>query len=248
MTVNYNPRCVQDGLVFYVDAANIRSYPRTGTTLFDTTEFGNNGTLTNGPSFSSQNGGLLSFDGIDDFVSVNSNSALNPTNAATIGSWVNFNSASINNRIIFFGKGDGNTNANTQYWLEKNANNQFSTYFSIENTSKTLTPTNFIASSDTWYYFISSYDGSKLKIYINGVLIGSSTTFSGSITTTNVVLGIGKLGSYSSLRLNGKIASSFIYNRALSDSEIWQNYNATRSRFEQAGSGSGGGGTGGGLG
>ena len=73
MGTGYNPRIVTENLVFCVDAANIRSYPKTGTTWTDL-KGGNNGTLTNmdAANFSSNNGGSLSFDGAGDYIQLGS--------------------------------------------------------------------------------------------------------------------------------------------------------------------------------
>ena len=62
------PTIVTDGLVFAVDAANYQSYPGSGTTWSDLVN-GNDGTLTNGPTFDSGNGGSIVFDGSDDYMS-----------------------------------------------------------------------------------------------------------------------------------------------------------------------------------
>ena len=76
MAFNYSPRIIQDGLVLYLDAANTKSYPTTGTTWSDLSRRGNNGTLTNGPTFNSSNGGIIVFDGINNYVDFGS-SAIN---------------------------------------------------------------------------------------------------------------------------------------------------------------------------
>jgi len=68
MSVRGGPDIVENGLVLYLDAANRRSYPGSGTTWFDLSGNGNNGTLTNGPTFDSANGGSISFDGVNDYV------------------------------------------------------------------------------------------------------------------------------------------------------------------------------------
>ena len=69
MGLTHSPRIVTDGLVFCVDPANARSYPGTGTTLTDL-EGSNNGTLTNGPTFSSNNRGVFTLDGTNDYIAV----------------------------------------------------------------------------------------------------------------------------------------------------------------------------------
>ena len=71
MALNYGPSIVTDGLQVLLDAADINSYPGTGTTWTDLSGNGNNGTLTNGPSFlSNENGGIMRFDGVDDYARI----------------------------------------------------------------------------------------------------------------------------------------------------------------------------------
>ena len=67
------PNIITDGLVLALDAANSRSYPGTGTTWSDLSGNGNSGTLTNGPTFNSGNGGSIVFDGVDDNISFSGN-------------------------------------------------------------------------------------------------------------------------------------------------------------------------------
>jgi hypothetical protein len=74
MTIGYGPRIVTDGLVLALDAADRNSYPGSGTTWTDLTGRGNTGTLTNGPTYSSANGGSIVFDGTDDYVQFTSTS------------------------------------------------------------------------------------------------------------------------------------------------------------------------------
>ena len=74
-----NSTIVSSGLVLHLDAGNASSYPGSGTTLTDLSGSGNNGTLVNGPTYSSANGGSLSFDGVNDYVSVSNTSQLRPS-------------------------------------------------------------------------------------------------------------------------------------------------------------------------
>ena len=68
MGLSHSPNIVTDVLVLCLDAANRRSYPGSGNSWLDLSGNGNNGTLTNGPTYSSANGGSLVFDGVDDYV------------------------------------------------------------------------------------------------------------------------------------------------------------------------------------
>ena len=83
MSYQTGPRIVTNGLVFCVDAADTNSYPGSGTTWFDLSGNGNNGTLNNGPTFNSANRGSIVFDGTNDWISVTRNSSLSPTSEIT---------------------------------------------------------------------------------------------------------------------------------------------------------------------
>ena len=90
MGVAYNSRIVTDGLALCLDAANSKSYPGSGSTWTDLSGNGNNATLTNGPTYSSANGGSIVFDGVNDYVA-----PTGLTNALwqgnwTVSFWVNF--------------------------------------------------------------------------------------------------------------------------------------------------------------
>ena len=68
MAFNFSPKIVTNGLVLALDAANTKSYPGSGTVWSDLTPNGNNGALTNGPTFNSANGGSIVFDGTNDYL------------------------------------------------------------------------------------------------------------------------------------------------------------------------------------
>ena len=87
--MNYGPRIVRNGLIMALDAADKNSYIGSGTVWNDVSGNGNNGTLTNGPTFSNANGGCIVFDGVDDYVNVpyNASKISFPSNNATICVW-----------------------------------------------------------------------------------------------------------------------------------------------------------------
>jgi uncharacterized delta-60 repeat protein len=101
MGISYNPRIVTDGLVLALDAANPKSYPGSGTTWTDLSGNGNTGTLTNGPTYSSANGGSIAFDGVDDYSALTSNYTLSA--GWTLSFWGNpiFDSTVFAN-IVFY--------------------------------------------------------------------------------------------------------------------------------------------------
>jgi len=77
MGITRGPNIVTDGLVFAVDAANPSSYVSGSTIWKDQTVNQNDGTLTNGPTFDSGNGGSIVFDGVDDYEIGNTPTSLN---------------------------------------------------------------------------------------------------------------------------------------------------------------------------
>jgi hypothetical protein len=100
----------------------------------------------------------------------------------------------------------------------------FSTYTSTDSLS-----------INTWYNVVISFTNTSIKIYLNGQLI--SGTLNGINTNLFVSDSPVLLGTYRSLNgtygsmLNGSMGSTLIYNRAISDSEVLQNFNLTKSRF-----------------
>jgi hypothetical protein len=84
---HYSPKIVTDGLVLYLDAANTRSYPGTGTTWSDLSRGGNNGSLINGPTFNSANGGSIVFDGSNDYVDCGNIDDIKNASQVSISIW-----------------------------------------------------------------------------------------------------------------------------------------------------------------
>lgn len=228
MSVNYGPRIVTDGLVLCLDAGNSKSYPGTGTVWTDLSGNGNNGTLMNGPSFSSSNKGSIVFDGIDDYVVGGNTSSVNGHH--TIIVWFNGTGApSLDDSaggVLFCQSTDINHGIFLSYsYLNKaiayslNINQGMST-------STDSVPRNTIIQA------IGVYNGIKRQIFVNG-LLSAETNW-----TTNPVVGgtpsnqIGRWGYDIYERcFNGNIYSVSLYNRALSSNEISQNYNALKGRY-----------------
>ena len=230
MAISYNPRTVTDGLVLCLDAANTKSYPGSGTTWTDLSGNSNTGTLTNGPTYSSANGGSLVFDGVDDFINCGSGIAL--SGSWTISAFFR-SSVSSTTQIIIARTGDASTSFAQNYALYRQSNNKFRCGTSADSYKVAESATTVI--TNTWYYVTGLYNSTSkiISIYINGNLEGSSTALVGNPPTAGalyVTLGAGD-GLTAANRLTGNIAQASIYNRALTAAEIQQNFNALRSRF-----------------
>jgi hypothetical protein len=223
MSLSHSPKVVTDGLVLYLDAANQRSYPKSGTTWSDLAG-SNNGTLTNGPTFDSANGGSIVFDGSNDRVDtgVNPASLVGNGNPATISAW--FYPSTTNQRLIF---GQGTTN---RFYIEQyNRNGSLVAHWGFGNGQNSGSSQAFI-NTNTWYNYTATYDGSIAKGYLNGIntdttSIGGSKTYSGSLS-------VGSWGPSNGFYFSGRISTVNVYNRALTGDEVRQNYLATRGRYK----------------
>ena len=228
------PATVTDGLVFNVDAGFTPSYPTTVTTWYDISSGGNNGTLTNGPTYSSANGGSIVFDGVDDYVDTNFSTNFS-TSDFTLYSWVypEFDSDTYG-RPILTKNGNGNCGI-YDFALEYGRTaNQFTLIMDGGTGNPVLNTTgNF--PKNNWYNAVATreYLGGtnyKCTIYINGT---SRATTTGNFTGGNASkMTIGKFINCDPVgNWLGKIALCSIYNRALTQAEITQNYNVQKGRF-----------------
>ena len=215
----HSPKIVTNGLVLALDAGNVKSYVSGSTTWFDKSGFSNNGTLTNGPTFSSANGGSIVLDGTNDEVTI-----LNPitfTNTGTVSAWVKYNNTSVD---LILAAGGGYIEG---YWFYTVGNDVYSNWggdFVGFGTLKSSFPQNEI------FYLTLTLQSGTARLYKNSILLSSSSTSAANAT----LRGFGRLyangfGSYTNM--NGNIYSTQIYNRALSATEVTQNFNALRGRF-----------------
>ena len=219
MATNYNyfGGIVTNGLVLDLDAAKLASYPGTGTTWRDISGNNNNGTLTNGPTFSGiGKQASIVFDGVDDFVRTNSGSGINLTNIFTTFIWVKFNSYD----TVLLGS-DAFSDSGYPLYVE-NANNL---YIAAGGTYTSTTTASL--STNQWTCLTVVRNNTSVNWYKNGINIGTSTLGSSS---SNVLKSIGNYNN-GGFPLNGDIALTQVYNRALTALEVQQNYNAQKSRF-----------------
>ncbi len=207
--------CMEQGLVGYWDFEESG-----GTTAYDKSNYNNNGTLTNGPRWTTgikplsggaAGGGALQFDGKDDYMDCGNDSSLNP-NKITVEAWVK--PASYKNQKIV-SKWDGTYD----YILDLDSN--IARFYVDTGANVALSTTNL--SLNQWYHITGVYDGDNVIIYVNGYE-ESRDSFTGYVATgTDKVV----IGSGSTLYnfFNGTIDDVRIYNRALSVSEVRYHYN-----------------------
>jgi hypothetical protein len=219
MAVGYNPSIVSDGLVFYLDSANSRSYSGSGNSWYDLSRSANTSALTNGPSYvGAGSSSYISFDGSNDYVNVNSNANILSKTEYTKAAYVYITNFATSNNII-----SGGNTAQHAFWMF--ASNKLNAgHNGAWNT--VVGATTF--SLNRWYFCAVTYSStSGWKLYLNGNQDGTSadtTTFTGSQFIN--------IGAYDNgNNFTGRIAGALVYNRALTPQEILQNYNATRFRY-----------------
>jgi len=223
------PKIITDDLALYLDAANPKSYPGSGTVWFDLTDYNNNGVLTNGPTLDSESKGVISFDGVDDYVTLGNPDSLNITAGITLSTWVNI---PLYNRGVFsdiITKGVSFGGSNASYFISITYEGRiFLEIVNDSNVRRQIVVSAAVAATydGLWTNFTGTYDGGRLTLYINGVLF-STTLFASSpirVRTGNVTIG-------GTRYLDGKVSNAMIYERALTAEEVLQNYNTTKSRF-----------------
>ena len=223
MGLAHSPSIVTDGLVLCLDAANTKSYPGSGTTWTDISGKGYDGTLTNGPTFSSNYGGNIVFDGSNDFITGVHNSELNLRNDVTVECWFR-RTGSRSTWARIFGKGNG-SNRTYGLWYHVNQNKFLYQRYGPSTMNINITKTVVL---NTWYHMVGTSSGSTHTLYVNGVKIGTSSISTTFHSSTDPY----KVGSHdNNYHHIGDVSNCRIYNRGLSEAEVKQNYNAHKGRF-----------------
>ena len=208
MGVLYNPRIVTNGLVMHVDAANVKSYPGSGTTWFDLSGVGNHLTLTGSPVFTSN---VAQFNGSTQYA----DNTLNLSSGTSTIIGASRYSGAINGRVI---------TAKTTNWLLGHWTSSVANYYA----GGWVTPAVATGGFDTtWRIYAGTNDVTSdlYNFYINGSLNVSNN--GGTVGPNGISVGRGFSGEPSACEVSFVMA----YNRVLTADEIQQNFNALRGRF-----------------
>ena len=232
-----SPSIVTDNLFMHLDASNASSYPGTGSTWTDLTGNGNNGTIS-GATWSSTDGGLFDFDGVNDQVQIAHNSSLSLSSSVqrTIQVWVKFDAlgATSTQQIPVFGKLSSSF-AFDGYWGGLYGNTGTIRVVTNGTAIQRITTSTLTVSINTWYLFtfisrITSTSNTT-KVYINGTEYATTAHGTDGYSESNPLY-LGYIGAgVSSLYLNGKIGACYFYTDGLSAAEVTQNFDATKSRY-----------------
>jgi hypothetical protein len=227
MSLAHSPRIITDGLVFCVDAADKKSYIGSGSTWTDR-KSGNNQSL-NGATFDSGNRGSIVFDGVNDY-SINTGSSDYDLTEGTVECWAKVHSSTTN----YFGVGSIVTiNPYKGFGIHSYANSTKFSLFITYNAAGTIryldADNNYVI--DQWYHLVGTVGASRADFYINGVR-NEYFTYTTAIAPSSPPITIGRFYSnVNNFYAPCNIASVKFYNRALTEDEVLQNYNATKGRF-----------------
>jgi hypothetical protein len=218
---------VTSGLVLNLDGSWPNSYSGT-TTWFDLSGQGNNGTLTNGPTLNTSNGGSIQFDGTNDYCVVNSNSNSSLSGDFSITQWYNAAANDGGYRVIFETNGYRSGTSGIAIY-------QFSNYFRIWRIiggtyTELITTSGNTVGLNTWKTFTLVRNSGVFTFYIDTIYSGTYSTDTNNYSDTSYHIG-GDGPPTSSYWFQGNIATTQVYNRALSPAEIMQNFNTQGYRF-----------------
>jgi len=229
---------VSNGLVLSLDASNLSSYSGTGTSWTDLSTKNNNGTFQSTPTYNTSNGGALEFNGANyvtfsnsaDFWFLNTSpytleAWVKPTINPGLNSWTGImnressTQTGLREGYNLFINGDGGTNVSyTSERFTAGTNRSVSSPF----ISQTI-------AVNYWQHLVIVFDGSSSVLYRNNAVSGTNASVTGNIVNNTQILTIGSRGTGSIF--TGIISVAKIYNRALSASEVAQNFNALRGRY-----------------
>ena len=222
---DYEP-IVTDGLLFNSDPGFTPSYPRSGTTWYDISSNGNNVSLVNGPTFNSSDGGSIVFDGVNDYGQITTNASFfNLTTSATVFQWVRYQGA----RTPFFNRFTSNGFWSVSIRPDRSVN--IETITTPDDTPFTLSAGEL--PSGTWGLLTARWNSDgTMNGFWNGVNRGTLT----QALPSSYANGGSLLFGWNGLSVNpiygaGRVGVALIYNRALTNQEITQNYNAQKARY-----------------
>ena len=234
---------VTNGLVLNLDAGFTPSYPRSNATWYDTSLAGNNGTFTNGPTWTSNDGGVIQFDGTNDYILLNSSINIAHNNAWSTSVWVyldtynespfGYYNDSSTPGWYYFRRDIEAATSNTRVRLyireQRDTGWSWNSLYPFGSTYRTPATTDGYWLNQWLNVVMTKSTARAYKVYINGVY---KTGNSRSAAYLNNGLSVNAIGvSYGSLFFNGNIGPFSIYNKELTADEVLQNYNAQKGRF-----------------
>tara|TARA_R110000772_G_scaffold261090_1_gene379388 strand:- start:223 stop:936 length:714 start_codon:yes stop_codon:yes gene_type:complete len=235
MSLGHGSSIVRDGLVLHLDAANVKSYPGTGSTWSDLSGNGNSGTLTGGPTYDPLNNGGIVFDGVNDYVQTNDSASLDITGLNITLEVVHKSNllANATHGDGIISKGNNGANDGVYEILLLPVGSANKAYIRCAGMG-IYTPGTILLDLGVTYSITCVVDNGTMKIYVNGVEDGAGQATPNAILASGSPLTLGTRERHKGTdasAFGGTIYSARVYNRALTDAEIKQNFEATRGRY-----------------
>jgi hypothetical protein len=213
----------------HLDAGNTASYPGSGTTWTDLSGNSNHGTLFNGPTYSSANGGSIVFDGVNDYVKVVS-SVIPDNGSFTVSTWAKIPSGRFTEMI------NTRNSANYTGFLLTSRDNKIRVQINNPGVQQFEPNATGIIQDNTWHLITIAVDVSinQMKWYVDTNLVNTLSFASGSLqgqSYFSIGWDYAWTGGGTQAYFLGSIATASVYNRALTSAEVLENYNALRPRF-----------------
>ena len=228
MGLTHSPRIVTDGLTLCLDAANSRSYPKSGTTWSDLVE-SKDGTLTNGPTFDTGNRGGITLDGTNDKISISNTDIFSLV--ANQGFSICIIAKDISSFLFYIDLG---SNAGEQMGFN---NNEFYWSGAGRGAAYAEAEHNTTFSAGTWYHIVCTKDTSgNPTVYVDGVFKATTNPVNANSINSSIDFSsasefqLGYSTSYNNYS-SATFAHFSYYNRELTPDEVMQNYLATKGRY-----------------
>lgn len=231
-TISPAQSLITDGMVLRLDASDTNSYNGSGTTWFD---IKNNYdfTLTNSPLFNSL--GYFDFNGTNQYAIIPHDSALKPTSELTIEQWLSADDWTSGDSVNYKTSLSCTQGGGYAHYIWSGT---WRSYVRVGGSYQI--PTFDVSGLTGWHHFVTTFDGRYTKLYVDGVLVdtedlGTSGNVIGYDADNSIVIGTeaaGTPGAIEAKYWDGKISTTLLYNRALTQMEVLQNYNATKSKYD----------------
>ena len=231
MSFNYSPKIITNGLVYYIDPSNTKSYIGTGTTCLDLTPSASTTTLVGGVTFS---GNSFGFDGTNTYLTPNTSSLGNFSGDYTADIWFKINTMGNNYYPLLCKRDPSNSDFTTPLLLNidnRTGVNTTAINWSLGNSASSIFQISIqnTITANTWTNINCVVSGTSMTLYKNGITL-TATTFTGTRFTNNALMYIGENNGFSPKFL-GRIGQIKLYNRALSAANILQNYNTIKYKY-----------------
>lgn len=225
VTSNYIPLPETTNLIINVDANSSTSYPGSGATWFDLTANGYNATLINGPTYTSGTPSSINFDGVNDYATFTTATIGSNTSNYSFGGWIKPTTGATEQ--IYITRGGGTFSL----MLNKKTTNILRCAVVAAGVEVSAdSPTTFTHNVWTHIYGVWT-NATSVKLYINGALVRTTTTTRSGLRNSTEGWGLGRYSTSPTLYWNGSMGNANVYNVALTDAQILNNYNTQKSMY-----------------